>query len=66
MKLFHRHEFDPKLWTEVSRTKIARQIMTSYGLPSGEFRTAGSEIVYSNTCTSCGDLVFRRVKEIED
>ncbi len=64
MKLFHRHTFDPEKWKLVSETHTARTVYLK-GVITGSLPN-GVERVWSNTCKECGDLVFRRVKEMED
>ena len=51
----HRHTFAPEKWIVVSDIGTVR-----------EERDTGNERVYSNACLTCGDLVFRRVKELEE
>jgi len=69
MRLFHRHKFDPEKWKLVSSVgvmRIPRPLDPLYGVPqSTEPYPIGKQSVYSNTCKECGDLVFRRVKEID-
>ena len=60
MKLFHRHTFDPSGWKQVSVVSVVEHDIISYK----EYQR-GEVFLYSNTCKECGDLVFRRVREIE-
>lgn len=64
MNLFHRHKFDPEKWKQISKVPVSSQ-STLHGVGIGEVRNLGYETVFSNTCTTCGDLVFRRVTEVE-
>jgi hypothetical protein len=59
----HRHRFDGN-WKEVSRIDVLRRV-TSFGASIEEPRYVGQQVVYSNTCTECGDLCFRRFNQIE-
>lgn len=63
MKLSHRHTFDPEKWKLVSETDVAKTLYAA-GVAVGSL-PLGIERVWSNTCKECGDLVFRRVKDIE-
>ena len=69
MKLFHRHTFDPDKWklvSEVQTLRRPRPLDELTGVPqSTEPYPVGTQRVFSNTCKECGDLAFRRVKEIE-
>jgi hypothetical protein len=69
MKLFHRHKFAPEKWKLLSEVQVVIRPKPTdplTGLPqSTEPFPVGKQRVYSNTCTSCGDLVFRRIQEIE-
>ena len=60
----HRHTYDPAKWKEISNCAVSRQNVVA-GVPIGDPVPIGPEIVYSNTCITCGDLAFRRVKGIE-
>ena len=69
MKWFHRHKFDPEKWKLISAVEVVRRprqtdVLTGM-LQSTEPYSVGKRRLYSNTCTECGDLVFRRVQEIE-
>ena len=70
MRLSHWHEFDPKAWKLVSRVQVScrpHPLDPLTGVPQDTTPyPKGAIIVFSNTCTECGDLIFRRVKEIED
>ena len=63
MKLFHRHSFDPEKWKIVSEVRVGKT-MYAAGVATGTL-PIGVERVWSNTCKECGDLVFRRAKELE-
>ena len=69
MRLFHRHKVDPEKWKLVSAVetmRTPRPLDELTGMPQSTLPVPrGKQIVYSNTCTDCGDLIFRRVKEIE-
>ncbi len=63
MHLFHRHKFDSEKWELISRTAISKSLFTKDGKLVVEL-PKGDQLVYKNTCLDCGDLVFRRVKEM--
>ena len=63
MKLWHRHTFDPLAWKLVSTVHVGRE--KCIGGIVVDTMSIGSERVWSNTCKDCGDLIFRRSKEIE-
>lgn len=69
MSLFHRHKFGPEKWKQISSVSVRRipaPLDPVFGVPqSTEPYAAGKIFVFSNTCTQCGDIVFRHVKEIE-
>lgn len=58
------HKFDPEKWKEISCVPI-RAVSDYDGEPLKQPRSLGMQRVFSNTCTKCGDLIFRRVTEIE-
>jgi hypothetical protein len=61
IRLLHwRHRFYAEQWKLVSATRVG-----AHYLFDSEISDIGVQRVYSNTCIVCGDLVFRRVKEIE-
>jgi hypothetical protein len=60
---FHRHRFDAEKWEKISAVDIAARA-TAGGVVVGEWYGAGSVVTYKNTCTVCGDLVFRRVRTV--
>lgn len=64
MTCIFRHKFDPEKWKEIS-SRSAAQTIYHLGRIVGVPLSLGNERVFSNTCTKCGDLVFRRVVEIE-
>jgi hypothetical protein len=68
MNIFHRHNFDPEKWKLISKVQMQRRprpFDALTGVPqSTEPFPVGAQLVYSNTCTQCGDIVFRRVSEI--
>lgn len=65
MNWFHRHTFDPAKWEEISRADVQTQLFLM-GVARGSPLNIGQEIVYKNTCKECGELVFRRVNQIEN
>jgi hypothetical protein len=69
VRFFHRHTFDPDKWKLVSEVGVMRRpkpLDELYGVPQDTTPyPVGNQRVYSNTCKGCGDLAFRRVKEIE-
>jgi hypothetical protein len=60
MNIFHRHTFDPEKWELVSECSIIRTDRVTF-----RSYDVGITRVYKNTCKDCGDLVFRRVNEVE-
>ncbi len=62
--MFHLHKFDPDMWKQISSIPVARSVILR-GVRTGEQLPMGNERVFSNTCLKCGDLVFRRVVEVE-
>jgi len=65
MKFFHRHTFDPEKWALVSKVERNAYLFESIDKPPIGSVRKGHELVFSNTCTSCGDIAFRRVREME-
>ena len=64
MMLFHCHKFDPEKWKLISKVGVMKRIFTKGTLQSQDLAQA-KEHVYRNTCLDCGDLIFRRVREME-
>lgn len=64
MNIFHHHKFDPEKWKLISQEPVAKQLI-SMGVPMGPDIQMGLQRVYGNACLECGDLIFRRVTEIE-
>jgi hypothetical protein len=69
MRLFHWHKFDPEKWKLVSSVGVMRippplDLITGVPQDTTPY-PVGDQRVYSNTCKDCGDLVFRRVREID-
>ena len=61
MNFFHRHKFDPEKWKLISEVPTERIVQIGYMdtlVPSGKTFT------YTNTCTACGDIVFRTKRDI--
>lgn len=53
---FHRHEFDPEKWELIQRITLTNEWAT------GDDRAVGHLTIYSNTCKTCGKLVFEKLK----
>jgi len=49
---FHRHEFDPEKWKLIQESSVS-----SVWNPEAVHYYV---YLYSNTCTKCGELVFRK------
>ncbi len=53
--LFHKHNFDGTKWKKVGIIDLV--------LPTFEIDIkVGSEIIYTNTCLTCGNLVSQKIK----
>lgn len=54
--LFHRHSYNPYKWDLIDTMK-------TYGDSWGQMTDFPTSIhsTYSNTCLTCGDIVFKRV-----
>lgn len=50
MNLFHLHKFDPEKWKLVQQAEVSMRW-------TKDIHTI--KFLYSNTCTKCGDLVFK-------
>ena len=55
MNWFHRHEFDPEKWNLVEHYNV----YNAWGDKSNPY---ASVRLYSNTCKTCGDLIFNEIK----
>ena len=55
MLWFHRHEFDPDKWVLIEHYNLYSRLSRSSD-PYASVR------LFSNTCKTCGDLVFNEVK----
>lgn len=52
MNIFHTHKFDGQKWAPVKESELISRALVPVS-PLAVFR---------NTCTECGDLVFRTVR----
>ena len=65
MKWLHLfHTFDPAKWQQISCTPVVRSLYVD-NAKGRETVPLGNEHVFSNTCQECGDLIFRRVTDID-